>query len=98
MLETTDPRAAPVSVPATPKNEAATAAVTAASAPPRIWVRLKPNRRRCSGAWGSAVGAVGAAVTVVAVVVCLPVGWGSPVSGRVDGGVARGSGMTPGRG
>src|SRR5947209_3829092 len=47
MLETTEPSAAPVRVPATPRNDAATAAVTAASAPPAIWVRLRPSGRRC---------------------------------------------------
>src|SRR4051794_5795139 len=47
MLETTEPSAAPVSVPATPRNEAATAAVTAARAPPAICVRLRPSGRRC---------------------------------------------------
>src|SRR5690349_9727601 len=40
MVATTDPTAAPTSVPATPRNEAATAEVTAARAPPVTWVRL----------------------------------------------------------
>jgi len=42
IVETTEPTAAPIRVPATPRDEAATAEVTAASAPPKTWVRLRP--------------------------------------------------------
>jgi hypothetical protein len=41
MLETTEPKAAPRIVPVTPKKEAANAVVTAASAPPAIFVALR---------------------------------------------------------
>src|SRR3954447_4275105 len=42
MVEITEPTPAPISVPATPRNEAATAAVTAAGAPPQTRVRESP--------------------------------------------------------
>jgi hypothetical protein len=42
IVEMTEPTAAPIRVPATPREEAATAVVTAASAPPTIWGMLSP--------------------------------------------------------
>jgi hypothetical protein len=42
-LETTEPKAAPNNVPVTPKNDAATAVVMAAKAPPTILVKLRSS-------------------------------------------------------
>jgi hypothetical protein len=86
IVEITEPTAAPEIVPATPRYDAATAAVTAASAPPQIWVTLSPPEGR---SWATAP-----AVVVVVVLVTLGRLWVGG-SGRVDG-AGRGSGMTPG--
>ena len=78
-LDTTEPNAAPVRVPLTPTKEAATAVVTAASAPPAIFVKLRSS----AGVPTSVVSVVVVAGVVVAGVVVE----GVVVAGLFEGGV-----------
>jgi hypothetical protein len=109
IVEMTEPTAAPIRVPATPREEAATAVVTAASAPPTIWGMLSPAMDSPDAGTaavvvvslavvldvvtGVVIGVVIAVVAAVGVGVPVAVGVGVPVAVGVGVPVAVGVGV-----